>query len=187
MTILVSGRPSSGNHLIRAHIQRCIRARRPYVNEEVIIHHGTDAIPQIKSLETTRAVVIPVRNERCRLASERRRWSEPPSDEYAMRHVMRLIVERELPFKLVSYEALVQEPDHIGKLLIEWLDLPWVDWPVEDVVDDRRQWQGRVVNGNLRYSLPVEEQVDVCITTHTITDPLEWGAVNPVSGGCVQM
>ena len=149
--ILVSGLPSSGNHLLLTHIERGVLAKGE--PEAVQIWHGDNKRPNLNREKGERLVmVVPVRDESMRAASVEKRIKHGghfPTDVYTCRrHTMSLVVAEGIPVYFVSYEGLLQNPDGLGQHLFEWLELPWVPWPEKADPTAAQPHQGGLYDAN---------------------------------------
>ena len=120
---LVSGLPNSGNRLLVARIKTAVR--RTGCDMGVRLYHGDHELLRRPAGDYDRVfVVVPVRNPRCRLLSMRRDGKDParfPEAELRAR-VCRLVVEG-ARMHLLSYEAMVQDPEGVGAELFAFLGL----------------------------------------------------------------
>lgn len=135
-------------------VLRCIRHRRADVTwqgEKCTVWHGAERAPTFDQGNTR--FVIPVRNPRVRLLSmeaanlDPSRWPEAA----CRKDVMRAIVALDAPVKLVSYEGFAQDPEGVGKDLIQWLGHPWVPFPTE-VPGESLDLNGPIYDGNAKYN-----------------------------------
>jgi hypothetical protein len=118
--------------------------------EKAVIWHGAEREPAWDGSDLR--FVIPVRDPAIRQLSLRRnrmRDGEWPEDE-CRRNVFRKVTETDSPVKLVSYEALVQDPDAVAGDFIEWLGLPWRSFPTETMLSPTPA-DGPVYDGNAKY------------------------------------
>ena len=139
--ILVCGLPGSGNQFVCQQIVRGIQRYRDghgggknWTAEYCTIWHGPKPNAQALAAEEQVRLVMPVRNEHCRLESVGRRaicMDDFPPEECRMA-VCKLVVETGAQLLIVSYEALVADPKQEGKRVTDFLGLPAIDWPVHD-------------------------------------------------------
>ena len=125
---LVCGLPNSGNRLLVARIKAAVQqtSRWPRTCDmSVRLYHGDPELPRRPAADYgTVFVVVPVRNPRCRVLSMRREGKDPNRfpEEVLRKRVCRLVVEGAF-MHLLSYEAMVQDPDAVGAELFAFLGL----------------------------------------------------------------
>ncbi len=149
MLVLVCGLPGSGNRfLIRA-----IRQAAKSLPVNTGVWHGNTPFPTrversgklIDDPDQRRItdirLVMPVRNPRCRHLSLIREGKDPrnfPEREWR-RNVCQFVADNDAFLHVISYEAMVDDPNAVGAELFRVLDLP----PVHlDVKDANKKYRG---------------------------------------------
>ena len=138
--ILVAGQQSSGNRLIRDQIRAALLAAR--MRETVLVWHGDSLRRYTPDGEGLR-IVIPVRSEAMRRRSVdktrsgitafdgQRIRAYPDAADKQRQRVFATIAAENIPAYVLSYEALVRYPALEGRILFEWLGIPWIPWAVD--------------------------------------------------------
>jgi hypothetical protein len=150
-TILICGLPGSGNNLVRRFVERCAQKVGPRHARGVVFHGGPHHPSASWRCRGATHVVIPVRHPGCRRQSMYRRqldWSRYPPVPCAA-SIFRIVVDDKLPVYLLSYEALVADPEGVGRDLAEFLELPYVPWPA--AIDSEHPTEGAVFDANARH------------------------------------
>jgi len=154
--VIVTGLPSSGNRLVADMVKRCSLDGSPRDEVlpswnkpcEVNIWHGIPPGP--RQYEVTRLILL-TRSPFCRMQSQLRNgeagWdvkTRQPSEfgeSYLFQSVMRYALGHQIEVMPLTYEALVQAPDKVGRYVAEWLGLSWIPFTKQDPI----------VDGNAKY------------------------------------
>jgi len=140
--VQLCGLPGSGNRLLMRLFQSA--------GAESDVQHGSAGTHYIReALEKhaghRRFAVIPVRDWQAEMTSRNRRmdWGEHEAKKpFAVLSVMRVLVELEIPTRMVSFESIFLYPEESKDLLLDWLGLPWVPWPEGDYPrDENAKWR----------------------------------------------
>lgn len=136
---------------MRRFVGRCLAARGA-PNAHAVIYHGGPGHPDWGGrARGATHVVVPIRHPGYRRQSMYRRqldWARyPPAACHAS--IFRMALDHDLPLYLLSYEALVADPEGVGRDLAEFLELPFVPWPAE--VDGTNPTEGAVFDANAKY------------------------------------
>ena len=158
--VMVSGLPGSGNRLLKrlfhaAGADSCVRHGS---GGEKMLRKVLDAHPDHRQL-----CVIPVRDFHSEATSNR--WTHRRGQRTeAVDCVMRVLAERRVPTRMVSYESLWLYPDESKNALLEWAGLPAVPWPEGDRPrDENSKWKTPEHLGDLRTRCATEAERAVIV------------------------
>jgi len=134
--VIVSGLPHSGNRLI-------IRMLKEHGARVTLLHFGGEN--RDWAADPNRRVIIPIRAEREQQLSFERSFEQEPNGvprDYGAQcalHYDTLRMFAGVPILSVSYEALVRDPQAVGRGIVEFCSLEWAGWP-EPIYDGNAEW-----------------------------------------------
>lgn len=133
----ISGLPRSGNRLLKRLVEHLAKeAGRQVI---VKVWHGNSAG---QTPGPGMRILVPVRDPFCRRQSASKHGCLGPyPEDVCTAGLYAFAGKHGIPVKHVSYEAMVQRPDEIGRDIAEWMGLGWAGWP-EEVRDQNAKWLG---------------------------------------------
>lgn len=106
------------------------------------IYHGWgDAERGLKKLDPTHAV-MPTRSAVYREMGCQKRGAVPPTEDADTWNIMRAVIHWRLPFKAVSYEAFIEDPEGHVRWFRNWFGSGKTDVDTEWIVNGNEKYYG---------------------------------------------